>query len=147
MLPALLLLMLPWSGWGLMLRPDFLLLTLIYWILRAPHLCNIGTAWLAGLVVDLVSGGLFGQNALVYTLVAFFAVNYQRRLVLFHAWEQTAYVFAMLFVAQLILLVLKLFSGGEIPGWPYFLSSFSGIILWLFASFSNLGNGIHLQRH
>lgn len=147
LLLALLLQLLPWSGWGLLLRPDFILLTLIYWIFRAPHLCSIGTAWLAGMVVDMLSGSLFGQNALAYTFAAFFAANYQRRLVLFNVGEQASYVLALLLLAQVSLFVIKLFGGGEVPGWTYFLSSFTGIIFWQFVSFSRLGNDIHLNRH
>lgn len=144
---ALFLQLLPWSGWGLLLRPDFILLTLIYWIFRAPHRCSIGTAWFAGLLVDVVSGSLFGQNAMAYSLAAFFAANYQRRLVLFNVGEQAGYVFALLLLAQATLFVLKLFGGGEAPGWTYFLSSVSGIIFWQFVSFSRFGNDIHLHRH
>ena len=67
--------LLPWIGQGITYRPDFVLLALIFWILRAPQLCNIGTAWFAGLLVDLATGGLFGQFALAYALTAFFAAN------------------------------------------------------------------------
>ncbi|NOT68451.1 MAG: rod shape-determining protein MreD [Methylophilaceae bacterium] len=144
---ALLLQLLPWSGWGLLLRPDFILLTLIYWMLRAPQHCSIGTAWLVGIVVDLINGGLIGQNALAYTLTAFFAANYQRRLVLFNVGEQAGYVLALLLLAQVILFVVKLFGGGEAPGWTYFLASFTGIIFWQIVSFSRLGNDIHLHPH
>lgn len=122
-----------------MLRPDFVLLVLLYWLLCAPHLCNIGTAWTTGLVIDLASGGLFGQNALAYALTAFFAVSYQRRLALFNTWQQAGYVFALLLLTQITLLVLKLFAGAESPGWSYFLPSISGILLWQFVTFSRIG--------
>ncbi|MCB5185975.1 rod shape-determining protein MreD [Methylobacillus gramineus] len=135
---ALLLQMLPWSGVGLVIRPEFILLTLLYWALRAPHLCNIGTAWFAGLVVDLITGGLFGQYALAFALTAFFAVSYQRRLALFNIWQQAGYVFLLLVFTQIIVLILKLFSGGEIPGWEYFFPSISGILLWQFVIFSRI---------
>ena len=62
--------LLPWAGFGLMLRPDFVLLVTIYWLLRAPQYCNVGTAWLLGLLIDVSSGSLFGQNALAYTVTA-----------------------------------------------------------------------------
>jgi len=113
-----------------MLRPDFVLLVLIYWMLRAPHLCSVGTAWTVGLLVDLASGGLFGQCALAYVISAFVALTYQRRLVLFNAWQQAAYVLALLLLTQTTLLVLKLFAGGGLPGWSYFLPSVSGVLLW-----------------
>lgn len=143
LLVALVLQMLPWSGFGLMLRPDFVLLTLLYWLLRAPQLCNIGTAWFAGLAIDLATGGLFGQNGLAYALTAYFAVSYQRRLALFSPWQQAGYVFILLLIAQLTLMILKLFAGNEGPGWHYFLPSVIGILLWQLFIFSPLGANSH----
>jgi rod shape-determining protein MreD len=139
LLLALLCQLLPWSGIGLQWRPDFVLLVVLYWILRAPYICNIGTVWIAGLVIDLASGGLFGQNALAYAITAYFAVSYQRRLTLFNVWQQASYVFVLLIFTQIIVLILKLFSGGEIPGWHYFLPSISGILLWQLVILSRIG--------
>jgi rod shape-determining protein MreD len=139
LLLALICQMLPWAGFGLMLRPDFILVMIIYWLFRAPHIVNIGTAWFAGIVFDLVSGGIFGQHALAFAMVAYFAVSYQRRLILFNSWQQAGYVFILLLFAQIIVLVLKLLAGGEVPGWSYFLSSISGIVLWQFLVISGVG--------
>jgi len=139
LLMALILQILPWSGWGLLVRPDFVLLTLIYWLLRAPQLCNIGTAWFIGIIIDIATGGLFGQNALAYAFSAFFAVIYQRRLALFNVWQQAGYVFALLILTQATLLVLKLFAGGNSPGWIYFLPCVTGIALWQLVIFSRIG--------
>lgn len=122
--------LLPWSGFGLLLRPDFVLVVLLYWMLRAPQLCNVGTAWMLGLVMDLASGSLFGQTALVYTVTSFFAVQYQRRLVLFNEWQQAGYVLLLLVLSQLIMLPLKLLSGGGLPDWAFFSASLSGLVLW-----------------
>lgn len=146
LLAALVLQLLPWAGFGLMLRPDFVLLVILYWLLRAPHLCNIGTAWFAGLVIDLASGGLFGQHALAYAFSAFLAVSYQRRLALFNVWQQAAYVFVLLLLTQLTLLILKLFGGAEIPDWKYLLPSVSGILLWQLFIFSRIGNDGHSHK-
>lgn len=139
MLLALIGHLLPWAGFGLMLKPEFMLLVSIYWLLRAPYLFNIGTAWFAGLIIDLVSGGIFGQNALAYAITAFFAVHYQRRLALFNIWQQAGYVFALLILTQLMLFIFKLFSGGENPGWIYFLPSLTGILLWQMLILSRIG--------
>lgn len=130
--------LLPWAGFGLMLRPDFVLLVLLYWLLRAPHLCNVGSAWVLGLLIDVASGGLFGQNALAYAVTAFVAVTYQRRLVLFNEWQQAGYVLLLLLLTQLTLLILKLFAGSPLPGWSYFLPSLSGVLLWQLAVYSRI---------
>ena len=122
--------LLPWSAQVIILRPDFVLLTLIFWLLRAPQLCNVGTAWFAGVLMDVATGGLFGQYALAYTITAYFALIYQRRLVLYNVWQRAAYVFVLLSVAQLVLLVLKKFTGHDLPGWQYFWTVVNGIMLW-----------------
>lgn len=130
---AYIFLLFPWAGLALTLRPDFMLLVLIFWLLRAPNLCNVGTAWFVGLCVDLATGGTFGQYALAYSITAFFAVVYQRRLVLFNATQQLVYVFALLLVSQIILLILKTFAGTESLDWDYFLPSFTGLLAWQLA--------------
>jgi len=134
-------LLLPWSGVALKLRPDFMLLVLIFWLIRAPNLCNVGTAWFVGLFVDLATGGTFGQFALAYTITAFFAVIYQRRLVLFNSAQQVFYVFLLLIISQAILFILKIFAGAQALGWSYFLPSITGILLWQMAVIFGLNTG------
>jgi len=138
---AFICLLLPWSGLTLQLRPDFLLLVIIYWLIRAPNLCNVGTAWFVGLFVDLATGGTFGQYALAYTITAFFAVIYQRRLVLFNGTQQLFYVFLLLIISQVILLILKTFAGAQLLGWAYFLPSVTGVLLWRIAVSFGLKTG------
>ena len=104
---AMLIYLMPWPQSVLVIRPDFVLLTLIFWLVRAPNLCNVGTAWVLGLCVDLATGGIFGQYALAYTVAGFFATFYQRRLVLFNGAQQLIYVFLLLIIAQLTLLLLS----------------------------------------
>lgn len=147
LLAALLLELLPWSGIGILLHPDFVLLTLLYWLLRAPNVCNIGTAWLAGLAMDLAMGGLFGQHALAYALTAFFVVSYQRRLTLFNAWQQAGYIFVLLLLTQITLVILKLFASGQLPGWEYFLASVSGLLLWQLFVFTRLGTDVNPRNN
>lgn len=143
---ALLLQLLPLSGILLQIKPDFLLLVLLFWLLRAPSICNIGIAWTAGILMDLVTGDLFGQNALAYALTAFLAVMYQRRLILFTTLQQSVYVLLLLFVNQLILLLLKSFSGSEYFGWTYFVPSFTGIMLWYAVLHSQISTHIMARQ-
>ena len=138
---AFVFLLLPWSGFALKIRPDFILLVIIFWLIRAPNLCNVGTAWFLGLFVDLATGGIFGQFALAYTITAFFAVTYQRRLVLFNHTQQLFYVFLLLMISQIVLLIIKTFSGADALGWSYFLPSIIGVILWRVAVIFGLNTG------
>ncbi|MFW5431840.1 MAG: rod shape-determining protein MreD [Methylophilaceae bacterium] len=127
---ALLCQLFPWTGQGIILRPDFMLVALLYWLLRAPYLCNVGTAWIAGLLVDLATGSLLGQHALAFTITAFVALSFQRRLVLFSAMQIASYVFGLLIFARVVILVLKLFAGNEAPNWHYFWPVITSLLLW-----------------
>lgn len=130
LLIALLCQLFPWVGQGVILRPDFMLVLTLYWLLRAPHLCNVGTAWFSGLLVDLATGSLLGQHALSFCFTAFVALSYQRRLVLFNKSQLLAYVFILLLIERVLILLLKLFAGNENPGFAYVLPVVSGLLLW-----------------
>ena len=141
LLLGLLLYLLPWAGFGLTLRPDFVLLVLLYWLIRSPQTCNVGIAWMMGMVMDLADGSLFGQHALAYIVAAFLAVVYQRRVTLFNRLQQAGFVFALLLIAQIVLLIVKLFSGNSPAGWTYFLPSVTGIMLWQLVVYSKIKVG------
>jgi rod shape-determining protein MreD len=126
LLVAFILQLMPWSGW---LRPEFVLLVMLYWLLRAPHLCNIGTAWLVGLLLDTVTGVLFGQHALAFTLTAFLALYYQRRLILFTNLQQTGYIFLLLVFNQAVMSVLQAYAGQNyLP--EFLISSMVTLLIW-----------------
>lgn len=127
---ALLCQLFPWFGQGTIIRPDFMLVTMLYWLLRAPNICNIGTAWFVGLLVDLSTGSLLGQHALSFCLTAYLGLLYQRRLVLFNQWQLFGYVMILFMVERGLVLVLKLFAGNDNPGWKYIIPVFTSMILW-----------------
>ena len=130
LLIALLCQLFPWVGQGTIFRPAFMLVVLLYWILRAPNLCNVGTAWVAGLLVDLATSSLLGQHALSFTITAYIALTYQRRLALFNGWQLAGYVLILLIVERIVLLLLKIFAGNDNPGLHYFWPILAGLILW-----------------
>jgi rod shape-determining protein MreD len=129
---ALLCQLFPWYGQGIIIRPDFMLVTMLYWLLRSPNMCNIGTAWFVGLLVDLSTGSLLGQHALSFSLTAYLGLLYQRRLVLFNQWQLFGYVLTLLLIERSLVLVLKLFAGNDNPGLQYIVPVLTGLILWKF---------------
>lgn len=130
---ALLLNLLPLSGWVLILRPDFIALVLLYWGLEHPRKVGFFPAFLLGLAMDVAHGSLLGQHALAYTGLMFAAIALHRRVPMFGVRQQVLHILGILFLAQLTVLAVRLATGSDFPGWWYFLPSASGAILWPFA--------------
>ncbi len=135
LLVALLCQLFPWTGQGIIFRPDFMLVVLLYWLLRAPNMCNIGAAWAVGLLVDLATSGLLGQYALAFTLTAYIGLSYQRRIVLFNQSQLVVYVFGLLLFERIVILVIKLLAGHENPGLHFFWPVLTSLLLWRVMTF------------
>lgn len=127
---ALLLNLMPISGWALMLRPDFVALTLLYWGIHQPRKIGFFPAWLLGLAMDVAEGSLFGQHALAYSVMMFSAIALHRRVTMFGVRHQMLHVVVILLLMQVIVLVVRTAAGGEYPGWWYFVPSIIGALLW-----------------
>jgi rod shape-determining protein MreD len=82
------------------LWPDWVLLTLAYWCLAAPHRYGVGIAFVAGVLQDVATGTLLGLHALTYVLAMYVLIENHLRIRLLHLWAQT-----------LVILVLALVSG------------------------------------
>jgi rod shape-determining protein MreD len=127
-LAALLLNFLPWKD--LRLVPDFVALVLAFWCVHQPRVVGLGVAWTLGLLTDVGNGVHLGQHALAYSLLAFLAIAFSRRILWFRAPQQALHVAALLLAAQGTLLLVHLAAGHSFPGWALLVSPLAGAVLW-----------------
>lgn len=130
LLAALLLITLPLPESLRMLRPEWVLLTLIYWAMAVPHRVGVGYAWLLGLFTDVLTGTLLGQHALAYCIVTFLTVKLHQRLRLYPLWQQSLSILTLLALSQLLLLWVNGMIGRPVHSWLYWLPSLLGAVLW-----------------
>ena len=120
----------PWQGTFLLIRPDVYLLVLIYWSMEEPRKVGAGTAFFSGLLIDIAGGYFFGQNALVYSISAYIALQFRLRILSFNLVVQALHIFVILFLGQAILVFEFLIMGVELPNNFYFLRSLIAMCLW-----------------
>lgn len=128
-LAALFLNGLPWEGIGLMLRPDFVALVILYWCTHKPLRVGIGLSWAVGILADVADASLFGQHALAYTLLAFGGVVLHRRLQMFDLRQQTIQVFWIFALTYAVYALVNWQANGYVV-WLYFLGCITSTLLW-----------------
>ena len=146
LLLAMLLNLLPLPVFAQTLRPDFIGLTLIYWVVYHPRRVGFLPAWLLGLGMDVADGSLFGQHALGYACLMYLAVLLHRRIVMFGMRQQVLHVLVILAAAQAVMLLVRLVAGHDFPGPLYFAPSIVGAIMWP-AAFSLIRLPLRARAH
>lgn len=131
---AALLNLIPWSGWVMWLRPDFVALVVLYWCIWQPRRIGFASAFLLGLLMDVADGALFGQHALAYSILAYAGIVLHRRVRMFTLTPQVVHVIPLLLLNDMIVLVVRVLAGADFPGYHYFIGSFVGGALWPFIS-------------
>lgn len=123
--------LLPWDVNYLWLRPDFLLLVLLYWVIYQPARISMGAAWGLGLIVDLTDGSILGQHALAYTLTVFTLMLWQRRMFNFPPWQQAIHIIGLLLIEQAASVIIATFVGDSFHALHYFAAVLIGAICWV----------------
>lgn len=112
------------------LRPDWVALVLVYWIIALPQRVGMISAWIVGVIVDVLTGSLLGQHALSYVVLAYVALNLYQRLRMFTVWQQSLILFAFMGLNQLINLWIENLAGLSSWNMWYLLPALSGALLW-----------------
>jgi rod shape-determining protein MreD len=127
---ALLLNLLPWTGWWLAMRPDFVALVLLFWCIEEPRKIGFTSAWLFGLMMDVADASLLGQHALAYSILAYAGIALHRRVQRFSVTPQVLHVVPVLLLNDIIVLAIRMLAGSDFPGLTYFAGSVIGAALW-----------------
>ncbi|MCB1844784.1 MAG: rod shape-determining protein MreD [Halioglobus sp.] len=111
-------------------KPDWVLLTLIYWSMILPRNFSVGSAWITGLVLDVAQGTLLGQHALALSAIVFLTVRFHLQLRLFPLSQMTLTVAALISLYQFILFWINGVAGVGASGISFWGPLFSGTLLW-----------------
>lgn len=112
------------------LNPDWVLLTLIYWLLAMPERIGVFNAWGVGLLVDVLTGRLLGQHALTYALISYFSLKFHKRLRQYLLPQQSLYIFLCLFFSKIMEFMIENLQGDTEFTLAFWLPVFIGTFCW-----------------
>jgi rod shape-determining protein MreD len=88
-------------------------MAVIYWGMMWPRLCGILTAFFVGIVLDVLSGSLLGQNALALSIVSYLTVRFHLQIRIFPLWQLTVTAFVLMAIDAFLV-----FWANGIAGFP-----------------------------
>ncbi len=130
MVLALMLQMMPLPDWLDFVRPDFVTLVVMYWVLVMPERVGVTMAWCVGLLLDVTQGAILGQHALGLVLVTYILQLEYQRIRVFSLVQQALVVFVLLLIKQIMVLWVYGLVGHAPSLQLYFLPSLIGAIIW-----------------
>ncbi|EQM74953.1 rod shape-determining protein MreD [Stutzerimonas stutzeri] len=111
-------------------RPLWLGMFIAYWAITLPHRGGMGAAFFFGLMLDVLSGTLLGQNGLPLILSTFLVLSLQQRLRMFPLLQQSLVLMVILGLGQLVQLWLNTLTGNRPPTLLFLVPVPVSALLW-----------------
>jgi rod shape-determining protein MreD len=127
---SLMLAIIPLPAWAIPWRPEWTALVLIYWCVALPQRVGVATGWGVGLIQDVLTGTLLGQQALSLALSAYMSLQIHRRLRIYPIYQQMLIVFFIILISELPSLWVQGLQGHPPQGFEFVYSSLTSLLLW-----------------
>lgn len=99
---AMLLMMVPLPESARFFRPEWVVLTLMYWAMALPHRVSIGVGWLSGLIMDVMMGGTLGVMAFSYAFAVYLIARFHLQLRQYPLWQQALTIFSVVLLVHFV---------------------------------------------
>lgn len=128
---AYLLAIVPFPAWAMNYRPEWVPMVLIYWTMALPYRVGIGSAWVVGLVLDVLEGSTLGVNALALVIVAYVALSLHLRMRMFSTLQQSGLVLALVGLNLMLCNWLQIVTGQSVSSNLLFLmAALTSAVIW-----------------
>ena len=128
-------------------RPDWLALVIMYWVIALPHRVNVGTAWVAGLLLDILLGSTLGIHALAMAIMAYVAALQFQKIRNFSVWQQALVMGSISLLGLLTVFWAEHLFGVAALNYRLFWSAVSNVLLWplTFLTLRKLRRRFHIR--
>jgi rod shape-determining protein MreD len=111
-------------------RPPWVTMAIIYWAMMWPRVCGIVTAWVIGLVLDVLQGSLLGQHALALSLVSYLTLRFHLQIRIFPLWQLTVTACALMAIDAFFVFWVDGIAGEPTGGSRRWIQVIAGGVLW-----------------
>ncbi len=127
---GLLLAQVPLPQWLAVVRPAFLALTLLYWLVMSPRTGGLLAAFVLGMLQDVLLGAPLGQHAFALLTVSYLAIRMHLLVRAKPIFEQALLVFLALLLYEVVLWAVDGWSGRATSSVLRWVHPFTGALVW-----------------
>lgn len=128
---AYLLAIVPFPEWAMNYRPEWVPMVMIYWAMALPYRVGIGSAWVVGLVLDVLEGATLGVNALALVVITYVALSLHLRMRMFSTLQQSGLVLALVGLNLMLCNWLQIVTGQSVSSNLMFLmGALTSAVIW-----------------
>lgn len=122
--------LMPWPAAFQSFKPSWLMLVLFYWILAIPNKVSIGTAFVLGIIWDLILGSILGVHALVLSIFAYLIASNYLVLRNLSLWFQGILTILFVLAIRFSIFLIEFFLYGANFNWQEIFGAIASGILW-----------------
>ena len=112
------------------LRPYLLAMLVAYWVMEAPSRVGFGTAFLLGVMADLLTASILGEQAFRLVVIAWLVQHFRTRLRFFPLWQQAGAIGLLLLNVRVMVGLVQWVVCAPQPVWTSWLSWMLAMLLW-----------------
>ena len=112
------------------LRPELVLMTIIYWVVAIPNKAGVVLAWVSGLMMDTLVGNYLGQFGCSFVIISYIALQFYQRLRMFSVWQQAILVSGLIILHRGFSFLYLYFFDGAIPSIWQIMPAVSSALVW-----------------
>ena len=120
-----------WVGW---LRPSWPILVVFYWVMALPHRFGMISAWVTGLLLDVLYADPLGVNGFCLAALTYVTWSFYERFRMYSVVQQGAVVFLLVLGSELVRQFGQWLDRGGAWGWWILLPALVSTLLWPVAS-------------
>ena len=110
--------------------PLWMLVCFVYWVIYTDGKWLYPSAFILGLLMDVLQGGILGQNALALVISSAFIFNVKKSFFVSNLTTQQVYVFLSSLIYLITFLLTHILVQGFDFSWLIIISPFSSAIIW-----------------
>ena len=115
--------------------PIWILVCFVYWVIYTDDKWIYLSALILGLLMDVLQGGILGQNALSLIISSAFIFNVKKSFFVSNLTTQQVYIFLGSLIYLITFLLIHILVQGFDFSWLILISPFSSAIIWPFIRF------------